>query len=126
MINEGLYPPAPDLGAKPTQALADGELLNIIKNGIRFTGMPGWGGTDDENWSLVLFIRHLPKLTEDSFPGVLSNVIAGRIVRRNQRWQRPVLLQFLPAWYAVKPNVAKRMTPTTLNMKPTFQWQRRR
>jgi mono/diheme cytochrome c family protein len=65
MISEGLYPPAPDLRATETQALSDGELLYIIKNGIRFTGMPGWGGTDDENWKLVLFIRHLPELTEE-------------------------------------------------------------
>ncbi len=25
--------------------------------------MPGWGGGDEENWKLVLFIRHLPQLT---------------------------------------------------------------
>ena len=36
----------------------------IIVNGIRFTGMPGWGGEDEENWKLVLFIRHLPQLSE--------------------------------------------------------------
>lgn len=64
-INEGLYPPAPDLRAADTQGLADGELLYIIKNGIRFTGMPGWGGSDEENWKLVLFIRHLPELTDE-------------------------------------------------------------
>jgi hypothetical protein len=46
-----------------TQDLADGELFYIIKNGIRFTGMPGFGGEDEENWKLVLFIRHLPELT---------------------------------------------------------------
>jgi mono/diheme cytochrome c family protein len=63
MINEGLYPPAPDMREKETQALADGELFYIIKNGVRFTGMPGWGGEDEENWKLVLFIRHLPQLT---------------------------------------------------------------
>ena len=27
-------------------------------------GMPGWGGEDEENWKLVLFIRHLPELAE--------------------------------------------------------------
>lgn len=64
-INEGLYPPAPDLREGTTQDLTDGELLNIIKNGIRFTGMPGWGGSDEENWKLVHFIRHLPKLTDE-------------------------------------------------------------
>ena len=49
MINEGLYPPAPDLREDTTQHLSDGELLYIIKNGIRFTGMPGWGGDDQDN-----------------------------------------------------------------------------
>ena len=62
-INEGLYPPAPDLREAGTQHLSDGELFYIIKNGIRFTGMPGWGGEDEENWKLVLFIRHLPQIT---------------------------------------------------------------
>lgn len=65
MVNDGLYPPAPDLRAEATQTLTDGEILYTIKNGVRFTGMPGWGGEDDdeENWKLVLFIRHLPGLT---------------------------------------------------------------
>jgi mono/diheme cytochrome c family protein len=64
-IGEGLYPPPPDLRGPETQGLSDGELLAIIRNGIRFTGMPGWGGTDDENWKLVLFIRHLPDLSPE-------------------------------------------------------------
>ncbi len=63
MINEGLYPPAPDLRVQETQELSDGELFFIIKNGIRFTGMPGWGGDDEDNWKLVQFIQHLPRLT---------------------------------------------------------------
>ena len=63
LIGQNLYPPAPDMRRNTTQDLADGELFYIIKNGIRFTGMPGFGGEDEENWKLVLFIRHLPKLT---------------------------------------------------------------
>lgn len=63
-INAGLYPPAPDMRQAETQQLSDGELFYIIKNGVRFTGMPGWGGEDEENWKLVLFIRHLPKLSQ--------------------------------------------------------------
>ena len=50
-----------------TQELSDGELFAIIKNGVRLTGMPAWGdvaGHDDaDNWKLVHFIRHLPKIT---------------------------------------------------------------
>jgi len=64
MINEGLFPPAPDLRQPRTQDLSDGEIFFIIKHGIRFTGMPGWGGDDAENWKLVAFIRHLPALSQ--------------------------------------------------------------
>ena len=63
VIGENLYPPAPNMRIADTQDLADGELFYIIKNGIRFTGMPGWGGEDEENWKLVHFIRRLPQLT---------------------------------------------------------------
>lgn len=64
LIGEGLYPPPPDMRTE-TQTLADGEIFYIIKNGIRFTGMPGFGGSDEDNWRLVSFIRHLPDLTDD-------------------------------------------------------------
>ena len=63
-INQGLYPPAPDMRESETQSLSDGDLLYIIQNGVRFTGMPGWGeGKGKENWHLVSFIRHLPSLS---------------------------------------------------------------
>lgn len=63
-INAGLYPPAPDMRQRETQDLSDGELFYIVKNGVRFTGMPGWGGSDEDNWKLVLFVRHLSQLTK--------------------------------------------------------------
>ncbi len=62
-IGANMYPPAPDMRDAPTQQLSDGEIFYIIRNGIRLTGMPGWGGEDEENWKLVLFIRHLPQLS---------------------------------------------------------------
>ena len=52
-----------------TQSLSDGELFATIENGIRLTGMPGWGdGTAESgygSWGLVHFIRHLPELTPE-------------------------------------------------------------
>ena len=67
-MGRGLWPKAPDMRRGPTQELTDGELFWIIENGIRFTGMPGWGtGTPDgekASWQLVRFIRHLPDLSE--------------------------------------------------------------
>ena len=66
-MGRGLYPRAPDMRLPATQTLSDGELFYIIENGIRFTGMPGWGtGTpagEQDSWRLVHFIRHLPTLT---------------------------------------------------------------
>ena len=62
-----LYPRAPDMRLVATQGLTDGELYGIIHNGVRWTGMPAWGGAegDQDSWKLVLFIRHLPKLTPE-------------------------------------------------------------
>jgi hypothetical protein len=59
---------APDMTGPGTQQLSDGELFTIIKNGVRFTGMPAWGDespeSDRDSWKLVHFIRHLPKISE--------------------------------------------------------------
>jgi len=68
MIGQGLYPKPPDLRLPETQKLSDGELFWIIENGVRFTGMPAFGGhhgTQEDSWKLVLFIRHLAQLTVD-------------------------------------------------------------
>ncbi|MGH9788656.1 MAG: c-type cytochrome, partial [Candidatus Acidiferrales bacterium] len=36
-------------------------------NGIRFTGMPAWGGehSEEDNWQLVMLIRRLPTLSPE-------------------------------------------------------------
>ena len=64
-----LYPRAPDMTQPDTQRLSDGELFFIIKNGVRFTGMPAWGRETPEDdrasWQLVHFIRHLPEISAD-------------------------------------------------------------
>ena len=62
-MGRNMYPPAPDMRQPDTQSLTDGELFKIIRDGVRFTGMPGWGGEDEDNWKLVLFVRHLPVLS---------------------------------------------------------------
>jgi len=57
-----LSPPVPPLNAESVQSYTDGQLKWIIDNGISPSGMPGSSGilSDDEIWSTVLFIRHLP------------------------------------------------------------------
>lgn len=64
---EGLNPPPPDLSAPAIQKRPDGELFWIVRHGIRMSGMPAFRPThsDDEIWTLVGAIRHLPRLTPE-------------------------------------------------------------
>ena len=68
-VGKHLYPKAPDMSAVETQSRSDGELFSAIENGIRLTGMPGWGeGTAESaygSWTLVHLVRHLPKITPE-------------------------------------------------------------
>jgi mono/diheme cytochrome c family protein len=66
-IGRNLYPKPPDMRLAETQKLTDGELFFIISNGVRLTGMPGWGDShgSEDTWKLVLFIRHLPQLSAE-------------------------------------------------------------
>lgn len=59
-------PPPPDLRSGETQEMSDGELYWVIKNGVRWSGMPAFGAPGDNDahaWKIVAFLRHLPKLT---------------------------------------------------------------
>ena len=73
-MGKQMYPKAPDMTLAATQSLSDGELFSIIENGVRLTGMPGFGnGTAASahgSWGLVHFIRHLPKLTAEELAGM--------------------------------------------------------
>ena len=57
-----MSPPVPSLNSPAVQSYTDGQLHWILVNGISPTGMPASRGilTDNELWSIVLFIRHLP------------------------------------------------------------------
>ena len=56
-----MYPRAADLPSKQVQSYSDQELFWIINNGIRFTGMPGFGKIESPEhiWSLVNYVRTL-------------------------------------------------------------------
>ena len=75
-IGKNVYPKAMDLRLTDTQSMSDGELFWVIRNGISFTAMPGWGegdpAQDKDSWKLVHVIRHLPQLT----PGELDQMKA--------------------------------------------------
>lgn len=66
-IGQGLNPGAPDLSLPRVQARTDGQLFWITSEGIRMSGMPAFGPTEDEDeiWHMVAFLRHLPELTDE-------------------------------------------------------------
>ncbi len=68
-VGRSLFPPAPDMRLPATQNQTDGELFYAIELGIPLTGMPAWGnGTtagERSSWELVLFVRHLPRITAE-------------------------------------------------------------
>ena len=59
---ETMSPPVPSLNSSEVQSYTDGQLKWVIDNGIEPSGMPASKGilSDEEIWSTVLFIRHLP------------------------------------------------------------------
>jgi mono/diheme cytochrome c family protein len=69
-----MKPPVPSLASAEVQSYTDGQLKWIIDNGIAPSGMPGSKDilSDDEQWAIVVFIRHLPpvgSLGEPTFYG---------------------------------------------------------
>jgi cytochrome c553 len=67
-ISQHMLPPPPDLKDKAGE-WTDQELFQLIKHGLKYTGMPGWPAQqrDDEVWALVAFVRHLPSLDADGY-----------------------------------------------------------
>jgi mono/diheme cytochrome c family protein len=57
-----MSPPVPLLSSAEIQSYTDGQLKWVIDNGVEPSGMPGSKEilSDEEIWSTVLFIRHLP------------------------------------------------------------------
>lgn len=64
-IGLAMYPRVLDLGSPEVQRFSDAQLYWIIHNGIRLSGMPGFGHilAPQDVWQLTLFLRHLPATT---------------------------------------------------------------
>jgi mono/diheme cytochrome c family protein len=67
-FSEGLNPSPPDL-KDVVKDLQPAELFWVVKNGIRMTGMPAFGGAmpDPEIWSIVAFLKKLPTVSDADF-----------------------------------------------------------
>lgn len=64
-IAQGLFPKPPQFLAHQANGGAAGKIFWVVKNGIRLTGMPGFGQSlsDEQIWQVSLFLEnrdHLP------------------------------------------------------------------
>lgn len=60
-IGTSMYPRVPSLSSPDTQEMSDKEIFWVIKNGIRFSGMPGFAdiNSDPQMWQLTYYLRSL-------------------------------------------------------------------
>jgi mono/diheme cytochrome c family protein len=72
---EHISPPIPSLASPDVQSYTDGQLKWILDYGISPSGMPGSKGTlsDDELWSIVVFLRHLPPAGSEGIPDMYTH-----------------------------------------------------
>jgi mono/diheme cytochrome c family protein len=70
-----ISPPIPSLASPDVQQYTDGQLKWILNNGIRPSGMPGSKGilSDDELWSIIVFLRHLPPAASQGTPEMYTH-----------------------------------------------------
>jgi thiosulfate dehydrogenase len=64
-VAKGLYQHAPQFAHHGVEDDADGYTYWKIAHGIRFTGMPSFGGslTETQIWQIALFLKHMDSLS---------------------------------------------------------------
>lgn len=64
-IGQSMYPRVLDLSSPAVQKMSDRELFWVINNGIRLSGMPGFGRiqSDEQIWELTYYVRNLGNQT---------------------------------------------------------------
>ncbi|MFZ1937767.1 MAG: c-type cytochrome [Terracidiphilus sp.] len=74
-FTDHISPPIPSLASSDVQNYTDGQLKWILDNGIWPSGMPGSKGTlsDDELWSIVMYLRHLPPVGSQGVPEMYTH-----------------------------------------------------
>jgi cytochrome c len=69
-----MAPPVPSLKSTTVQSYTDGQLKWILENGLSPSGMPSSRGilSDEEMWSIVVYIRNLPEAGSLGEPAMYS------------------------------------------------------
>jgi mono/diheme cytochrome c family protein len=79
----GLNPQAPGF-EEDADHMSAADLFWVIKNGIRFTGMPAWGlsRSDQELWDVVAFLVTLPKMNAADYDAMDRRVASWQALQR--------------------------------------------
>jgi hypothetical protein len=87
-----MSPPVPSLASPGVQAYTDGQLYWIIGRGLWPSGRPAARGilTEEEMWSIVLYIRHLPPVGSLGDPR--GTVAKSAFLLKNEDLQRRHLI----------------------------------
>jgi cytochrome c553 len=82
VVFANLLPEPPSLSQKVGN-WNERQLAWIVKHGLKYTGMPAWTSQsrDDEIWSVVAFLRELPRLDAESYAALVHGNAKGPIVR---------------------------------------------
>lgn len=77
-IAEGLNPEATELSKHAAGEFSEAQLFWIIKNGIKFTGMPSFekSHTDEQMWAIAKFTKSLDGMTDAQYEAVIRAVMA--------------------------------------------------
>ena len=67
-LTREMRPAAPPLDV-PAEEYEPHELYWIVRNGLKYTGMPAWSGAgrDDEPWALAAFLQRYPELDAQTY-----------------------------------------------------------
>jgi mono/diheme cytochrome c family protein len=68
-FSEGLKPIPADLSKMAKERTAS-QLFWVIKNGVKFTGMPSFGmagAPDQDIWSIAAFVKKMPTVSDDEY-----------------------------------------------------------
>lgn len=73
-----LLPQPPFLPSKVLEWQPE-EMFWIVKNGLKYTGMPGWIARDreDEVWSVIAALQRLPRMTADEYRRLVGSEAGG-------------------------------------------------
>jgi mono/diheme cytochrome c family protein len=110
-LGKGLYPKPPDMRQPRTQSLSDGEIFWIIQNGVRFTGMPAFGGGDEDASAQADAHAHAPADAHVHAPAAGEHHDEGEHHSEEDTWKLVQFIRHLPKLTQQELSEMERLNP---------------